>query len=53
LIKDNTPGLIVDDFPSFIVGKPVAGIRTVAKSDPTSASSTIPEENLRFQIIMA
>lgn len=38
----NPPGLMVEDFPNFIVGSPVAGIRTVAKSEPTSASSTTP-----------
>ena len=37
---------MVEDFPSFIVGKPTAWIRTVAKSDPTSASSTIPKEKI-------
>jgi hypothetical protein len=36
------PGLIVEDLPSFMVGSPEAGIRTVAKSDSTSASSTMP-----------
>ena len=41
------PGRIVEDFPSFIVGRPVAGLLTVAKSDPISASSTTPEMNCK------
>ena len=41
--KKKLPGRTVDDFPNFMIGRSVAWIRTVAKSEPTSASSTTPE----------
>ena len=38
----NSPGRISEEFPSLITGKFLQSIRTVAKSDNLSKSSTLP-----------
>ena len=47
----NSPGLKFEDWPNFITGRFLHGIRTVAKSDCISTSSTVPENNEANEIM--
>ena len=42
----NSPGLKLLDWPNFITGRFLQGIRTVAKSDFMSTSSIVPKKSI-------